>query len=110
MNIVEEECKKPTSKYGYEPYPCHFVPMVKYAKKLAKRLKADEEVVEIAAWLHDVGSIIYGRDNHHITGAKIAEEKLKELGYPPEKKIELVKKCILNHRGSKQNKRETIEE
>ena len=60
-------------------------------------------------WLHDIGSIIYGRDDHHITGAKIAEEKLKELQYPAEK-IELVKKCILNHRGSQQNNRESIEE
>ena len=63
----------------------------------------------IAAWLHDIGSIIHGREEHHITGAKIAEEKLKELNYPPEK-IELVKKCILNHRGSKNRKRESIEE
>ena len=43
------------------------------------------------------------------TGAKIAEDKLTELGYPAEK-IELVKKCILNHRGSQQNSRESIEE
>ena len=63
----------------------------------------------IAAWLHDIGSIIYGREEHHITGAKIAEEKLNELKYPSQK-IELIKKCILNHRGSKQNERNSIEE
>ena len=59
--------------------------------------------------MHDIGSIVYGRENHHITGAKIAEEKLKELNYPV-KKIELIKKCILNHRGSQQNERHTLEE
>ena len=100
--FVENECKKPSSKYGYEPFIFHFLPTVDYAEKLADELYANKEIVLIAAWLHDIGSIVYGRKDHHITGAKIAEEKLKELGYPKEK-IELVKKCILNHRGSQQN-------
>ena len=108
-NFVEAECKKPTSKYGYEPFSFHFAPTVAHAKKLANELGADKEVVIIAAWLHDIGSIVDGRKNHHIAGAKIAETKLRELGYPP-KKIDLVKKCILNHRGSQKNNRETLEE
>ncbi|MDD5043708.1 MAG: HD domain-containing protein [Patescibacteria group bacterium] len=108
-NFVENECKKPSSKYGYEPFIFHFIPVINYVEKLADELGGDKEVMLIAAWLHDIGSIIYGRENHHLTGAKIAEEKLKELGYPAEK-IELVKKCILNHRGSQQNSRESIEE
>lgn len=108
-NFVESECKKSSSKYGYEPFPFHFVPMVKYAEKLASELGGEKEVILIAAWLHDIGSIIHGREDHHITGAKIAEEKLKALQYPAEK-IELVKKCILNHRGSQQNDRKSIEE
>lgn len=107
--FVEDECKKPTSKYGYEPFPFHFVPMVKYALELADEMGGDKEIIEVAAWLHDIGSIIYGREDHHITGAKVAEEKLKELNYPAEK-IEMVKKCILNHRGSKQNERQSLEE
>jgi len=108
-NFVENECKKPSSKYGYEPFPFHFVPVVQYAEKLADKLGGDKEIILISAWLHDIGSIIFGRQDHHITGAKIAEEKLNELGYPPQK-IELVKKCILNHRGSQQNFRESLEE
>lgn len=108
-NFVENECKKTSSRYGYEPFPFHFVPMVNYSEKLTNELGGDKEIILIAAWLHDIGSIIHGRDNHHITGAKIAEEKLRELQYPAEK-IELVKKCILNHRGSQQNNREAIEE
>lgn len=108
-NFVESECKKSSSKYGYEPFPFHFVPVVQYAEKLADELGGDKEIILIAAWLHDIGSIIYGRNDHHITSVKIAEEKLQELGYAP-KKIELVKKCILNHRGSQQNFRESLEE
>jgi len=106
---VEEECKKPTSKYGYEPYQFHFIPMVKYAENLADELGADREIVSIAGWLHDIGSIIKGRENHHISGAKIAEQKLRGFNYP-EEKIERVKKCILNHRGSQNSQRESLEE
>ena len=108
-HFVENECKKPSSKYGYEPFLFHFVPMVNYAEKLANELGGNKEVILIAVWLHDIGSIIYGRENHHVTSTKVAEEKLKELQYPADK-IELVKKCILNHRGSQQNERDSIEE
>ncbi len=107
--FVEDECKKPNANYP-EAYKYHFVYVHSIAKNLAEKLNADVELVEIAAWLHDIGSIIYGRKNHHITGAEIAEKKLNELGYPVEK-IEKVKKCILNHRGSKEveNNRDFIE-
>jgi uncharacterized protein len=108
-DYVEWECKKPTSKYGYEPFPYHFEPMVKYAEQLTNEIWWDKEIILIAAWLHDVGSIIYGREDHHITWAKVASEKLKELNYPKEK-IELIEKCILNHRWSKWFSRLTIEE
>lgn len=107
--FVKSECQKPTSKYGYEPYPYHFIPVVKYSLELADKLRGDREVVEIAAWLHDIGSIIHGRANHHITGAKIATNLLQKLQYPPEK-IELVRRCIIHHRGSQRLKNETIEE
>jgi uncharacterized protein len=107
--FVEEECKKPGSKYGPDPFVCHFIPMVNHAERLADELGGDKEIILIAAWLHDIGSIIHGRENHHITGANIAEKKLKELQYPTEK-IELIKKCILNHRGSQQSTRDSIEE
>ena len=107
--FVEIECKKPTSKYGYEPFEHHFVPVVRYAEELGDKLKCDKEILIISAWLHDIGSIMEGRENHHETGAKIAEEKLRKLGYPLSK-IELVKKCILNHRGSQERVRETVEE
>lgn len=107
-NFVEEECRKPTSKYGYDPFTNHFVNVVKYSKELAKRLNADKEICEISAWLHDIGSIIYGRENHHITSCEIAETKLRELNYSNDK-IKRVTQCILSHRGSKDIKCETLE-
>jgi uncharacterized protein len=107
--FVEKECRKPTSKYGYEPFDNHFKIVVSYVESLNKEFGRDQEVLIIAAWLHDIGSIIVGRENHHETGVKIAEKKLKELKYPIDK-IELVKKCILNHRGSQRRSRKNIEE
>lgn len=106
--FVESECKKPSSKYGYELFPFHLVPVAEYAGKLADELGGDKEIILLAAWLHDIGSIVCGRENHHLTGAKIAEEKLKKLNYPPEK-IEKVKDCIISHRGSQNIKPKTIE-
>jgi len=108
-NFVEEECKKPTNIQGYGPFKFHFIPMVDYSTKLTDEIGGDKELIQIAAWLHDIGSIVHGRENHHITGAQLAEKKLEELGYPREK-IELIKKCIMNHRGSREDERETIEE
>lgn len=108
-DFVETESRKPSSKYGFEPFVHHFIPMVQYAKELAEKLGADVEIVEISAWLHDIGAIVYGREDHHLTGAKIAEEKLREFDYS-EDKIMIVKKCIENHRGSVDAKRESLEE
>lgn len=50
-----------------------------------------------------------GRENHNITGAEIAENLLRELHYS-EEKIDRIKKCILNHRGSVDRARESLEE
>jgi uncharacterized protein len=107
--FVEDECKKPTSNYGMEAYDNHFISTVKYAGGLADKLGGDKEVIILAAWLHDIGSIMDGRENHHETGAEIAGKKLAELNYPDDR-IELVKKCIRNHRGSRNDVRESIEE
>ena len=48
-------------------------------------------------------------ENHHIHGANIAETILKSYNYPIDK-IELVKLCILNHRGSVVKEKTTMEE
>jgi uncharacterized protein len=80
----------------------HIKAVVKNAVILAESYGADLEVVTIGAWLHDIASItdynLY--EEHHIHGARIAGDILSSFNYP-EEKIELVKKCILNHRASK---------
>lgn len=101
---------KPENKFGIGCY-YHIEAVVKNASELADKFGANKEVVIIAAWLHDIASItdysLY--EMHHIHGAEIAEDILKKFDYEPNK-IDLVKECIKNHRGSINNKRLTLEE
>jgi uncharacterized protein len=106
--LVERECKKPANIFGHAFWTCHILPVVKYAKVLAKRSKADKEVVELAALLHDIGVIQGDKPNHHISGTKEAERILKKFNYPQEK-IKRIKHCVFSHRASKSIKRESIE-
>ena len=108
--LVEEECKKDTNVFGDEIWTHHLLSVARYARLLSRKLQADEEIVEIAALLHDIAGI-KDRDNyenHHLLGAEEAEKILKRFEYPQEK-IEKIKHCILTHRGSKSIKRETLE-
>lgn len=108
--IVETACKQPTNSFGYGIWTHHIIPVVKYAKLLASHLHADQEIVEIAAILHDYASIKSKDfvDEHHILGAQFAEEILTDRGYPMEK-IAIVKDCIMSHRGSKPRPQTTPE-
>lgn len=107
---VKNRCEKETNFFGVGAY-YHIKSVVKNAIILANEYGANEEIVIIAAWLHDIASItdynLY--EEHHIHGANIAKEILEEFNYNSEK-IKLVQKCILNHRGSKLKEKDTIEE
>ena len=39
------------------------MPVARYAEILADELGGDKEIILISAWLHDIGSIIHGREN-----------------------------------------------
>ena len=60
----------------------HILAVVKNAVELAPQYGADPEVVEIAAWLHDIASVtdyaLYAE--HHIHGAEMAKDILAKLG------------------------------
>lgn len=89
----------------------HIEAVVRNAEILANKYNADKEICIIAAWLHDIASITDYKlyEEHHIHGTKIASEILRKFEYD-DNKIELVKACILNHRGSIDNKRLSREE
>ncbi len=118
MNITElvkKELLKRTNAFkekdGYDFWEDHIQYVVKNAIALAKEYDADIEIVVLGALLHDIAmpSEIGPREEHHIYGAQIAEELLTKYGYPKDK-IERVKACVLNHRGSKDLPRNTVEE
>lgn len=113
--IIKKElikiCENYEKKTHYNYWENHIKYVVKNAKELAEKYNADIEIVELGALLHDIAvPSEYGDiEQHHIYGEKIAEELLTKLNYPKER-IELVKKCVHNHRGSTKLERATIEE
>jgi putative nucleotidyltransferase with HDIG domain len=102
--MSEEIINIAKKRYSKEKFNYHIVPVVKNALLLSKRLNADKEVVEISAYLHDIGKISKKHskkdNNHHIVGAEESRIILKRLGYD-NKFIDKVYHCILAHRGSK---------
>lgn len=99
--VVKEACQRKTNVFGPGIWTHHIIFVVKYSKMLATILGADQEIVEIAALLHDYAGIkdFSCSKEHHIHGANEAEIILKAFNYP-EDKIEKIKQCILSHRGS----------
>lgn len=110
VTLVREACAADTNIFGYGIWTHHIVEVVRFGKRLARLCGADEEVVELAALLHDYAAVkdesLYA--DHHIHGPLEAEKILLTLGYTPEK-IEAVKHCIATHRASVALQRQSIE-
>ncbi len=105
--IIKKKSRKHISPTCYR---YHFLPVAKFAKILSQKLGIEDlELIEIAALLHDIGSLEGDDEHHHLIGQEYAQEILKKLGYPKEK-IEIVKKCIFSHRASQNIKRLSLEE
>ena len=110
-DAVHKVSKSSKNHAGYSAWTHHIIPAVKFGRILSKKLKADEEIVELALLLHDYGSIYYGVDKldvHHLTGSKLAEEILTKHNYPKDR-TERIKHCIVSHRASQKIPRKTIE-
>ena len=84
--------KKPVYNYRWE----HVTAVVKLANKLAGLTGADRDIVEAAAWLHDVRK--EAGSNHPQEGAKFARKFLPKTDFPTGK-IEGVAQAIEDHMG-----------
>lgn len=84
--------KTPTFNYRWE----HVTAVVTLALILAEQTGADPEVVEAAAWLHDVRKEAGAK--HPIEGANFARKFLPKTDFPPHK-IEAVADAITEHMG-----------
>jgi|SRR3989344_780033 len=91
------------------PWKEHIEAVVHYSKLLAEKTGADEEIVEVAAWLHDITKIKTGEKNHEVSSSEEAGKILEGFGYPADK-IKKVKRCILAHPSDKEPAPETKEE
>jgi len=74
---------------------------------LAEKERADLELVQIGALLHDIGRPV--GEPHNETGAKLAREILTEMKYPREKSEKVVK-IVLLHPIAFKDRLETLEE
>lgn len=86
----------PRFNYRWE----HIRAVARLAESLARRTNADLEVVQAAAWLHDIvkGEIAEGEDGHGKEGAAEARRILDETDFPPHK-IDAVGHAIQQHVG-----------
>lgn len=85
----------------------HVKRVFKIATYLAEKEKADMELVQIGALLHDVGWAV-GKP-HNETGAKLACKILEEMNYPKDKS-EKIAGIVLHHPLGSKDKSETLEE
>jgi len=110
IRLVRRTCTSKKNKFQSRTWECHILPVVEYSLRLGKLLTANLEVLELAAYLHDIASITNASyvEKHHTYGAQIAKEILSKLYYP-EDKIKKVTECILTHRGSIKSRRDTLE-
>lgn len=108
-NLFELQTKG--TKDEYNLYREHVQYVYKYVRQLAANKDVDHEVLELSALLHDIAmtDIKLDRSKHNEYGSEIAEKLLRENNYP-ERKIEFVKKCILNHSSKRIEYRTTEEE
>ena len=75
---VKNRCDKPTNVYGIGAWEHHIKIVYELAKKYASEYGANQEIVALAALLHDVASVtnVEFTEEHHVIGAEIAEEIL----------------------------------
>ena len=86
----------------------HAYRVARIAKFIAKKEKANLQVLELAGWLHDI-ALPQGRKAHEIKSAQFAKKFLSKLEVN-EEIINQVANCIKKHRFSKKRKAKVLEE
>ena len=100
LKINEDFRRQDADKYDFWENHIKFV--VDESLKLAEAYGADKEIVEIGAMLHDIAlmSRVGTKADHHVNGAKVAEEILDKFNIEENKKQRILG-CVLHHRTSK---------
>ncbi|NLH42213.1 MAG: HD domain-containing protein [Planctomycetes bacterium] len=97
-DYVAGECKSGRNAFGPAFFDEHLSVVARYAVELGGTLGADLEIVELAAWMHDLSAVqdFAVLPKHAALSAEIARKMLQERGYPAER-IERVAACIASH-------------
>lgn len=95
---VAGECRSEKNAFTPAFFEEHLSVVARYATELARILGADVEIVQLAAWLHDLAAIqdFAALPKHPALSVKIARRMLQDRGYPSER-IERVAACIALH-------------
>ena len=107
VELIKQEFMVLNQKYidesddKYNFWEQHIKYVLKEALRLAQEYKADKEIVELGALLHDIALVskVGTKEDHHINGAIIAENLLNKFNYPKDK-LKRVVGCVLHHRRS----------
>jgi uncharacterized protein len=96
--LARADCLRAENRFGAAFLEEHLQVVAGYALRLADRLGADREVVELAAWLHDLAAV---RDfstlpTHAQDGARLASGWLSRQGLPAPR-VEAVRRCVASH-------------
>lgn len=96
--LVLEECHRPANVLGPSFFSQHLAVVAEYGMKLASRLGANLEVVELASYLHDLSAVrdISTLPQHALLSAALATDILAEGGFSLEV-IEAVAQAITTH-------------
>lgn len=110
MKIAKDACYSPKNKFTETVWDYHILPVVDHSINLGKRLKADLEILELSALLHDHACLVDKKlyESHHAHSADMAEKILIKLDCPRDK-INHIKECILSHRGSVKKRKKSLE-
>lgn len=95
--LAELKDRYGTTKTSFNYRWEHVTTVVRLAMKLADLTGADKDIVEAAAWLHDIRKYADG-ERHPETGAAFTREYLPTTDFPPDK-IDAVAAAIADHMG-----------
>ncbi len=95
---VQAACERPGNVLTGSFYPEHLRLVAAYSTLLAPALGADPEVVELAAYLHDLSAVLdfATLPTHAAASAELARATLAERGYP-DRRSEQVAAAIRKH-------------
>jgi len=96
--FVRMACQQSQNVFSPSFFDQHLAVVAECATRLAERLSADMEVVELAAYLHDISAVLDPTTlpNHPRQSADLATQILLEHGYP-EGRARQVARSIASH-------------